>query len=130
MSKPLTVLPHESPDSNQLQQRYEDLRAQATGSAFDLERRGHGLSLFLDQGMVAWMNAWSALGHEGSSRPVGRPASTEISTPSLAPFPPVNNFPGLTPHPSELQNQLAMLLAGLALQIARAPTSVASRAAA
>jgi hypothetical protein len=132
MSDVFMGLPHGIQEGKQLQQRYEDLRAQATGAGLDLDRRGHGLSLFLDQGMVAWMKAWGALGDQGGTTSVGRTIPAGTSMPALSSLPPgiEGNCPASTPHPIELQNQLAMLLAGLALQIARSSpsTSAASRA--
>lgn len=134
MSESFTGLSHSIQEGNQLQQRYEDLRAQATGVGLDPERRGHGLSLFLDQGMVAWMKAWRALGDQGGTTSVGWTIPAGTSRPALSSLPPEmdGSFPVATPHPIELQNQLAVLLAGLALQIVRSSssTSAASRAAA
>jgi len=107
----------EDPGGVQVQQRYEDLRAQATGTGIGHVRRGHGLSLFLDQGMATWMKAWRSLeGRSSEDRHVP-------TSPSLSPVS-CDSQPS-SPGSIELQNELAMILAGLALQIARTSSTMA-----
>jgi hypothetical protein len=55
---------------------YEDLRRQALQTS----SRGHGLALFLTRGMMAWLEALTAL----ASRPIAQSASPEsIDLPSV-----------------------------------------------
>ena len=53
---------------------YEDLRRQA----FQTSSRGHGLALFLSRGMMAWLEALTAL----ASRRIA-PPSESVDIPSL-----------------------------------------------
>lgn len=43
------------------ERHYEALRREALGRFDAVDRRGHGLALFLTRGMVAWMQAVSVL---------------------------------------------------------------------
>jgi hypothetical protein len=49
-------------DAGYLLEQYETLRHQALAVSLDVHR-GHGLSLFLTRGMVAWIEALSTLSH-------------------------------------------------------------------
>lgn len=81
---------------HQLAERYEDLRAQATGKRIGATP-GLGLALFLRRGMPDWLSAWSncQLGVT-SSPPKAR-----------------SEQPGLLP--DTLQAQVVLLLAGMVL---------------
>jgi len=58
-------------------QEYEHLRQEALQSG---SRRGHGLALFLSRGMMAWLEALTAL----RSRPISQSASQEsVDLPSV-----------------------------------------------
>ncbi len=58
-------------------QEYENLRQEALQAG---SRRGHGLALFLSRGMMAWLEALTAL----RPRPVAHPALQEaIDLPSV-----------------------------------------------
>ena len=72
-------------------QEYEDLRREALKAS---PRRGHGLALFLSRGMIAWLEALTAL----RSRPI---------LPSLP--------PGSSDLPSVLLPDLTTLLANMVL---------------
>jgi hypothetical protein len=57
-------------------QEYEELRRQA----LDSDSRGHGLALFLSRGMMAWLEALTAL----ISRPIAQSAPSEsVDFPSV-----------------------------------------------
>jgi len=60
-------------DSTFLFEQYEELRKEAL-EADPLGRRGHGLTLFLSRGMMAWMVALETLG----TRPVVGPEDGSI----------------------------------------------------
>lgn len=105
--------PDRASECHSLQQRYEELRAQAVGATIDQGRRGYGLCLFLDQGMVAWVKAWSTFSVEPGALSPRKPQS---------PGDIIEPIPGTTSGLFEFQNQLTNLLAGVALQIARTNT--------
>ena len=80
----------------QLMERYEDLRAQATGKRIG-ETTGLGLALFLRRGMPAWMAAWSDCRLSATASPPGPRAEHTVILPQT------------------LHTQVALLLAGMAL---------------
>lgn len=58
-------------------QEYENLRQEGLHAG---SRRGHGLALFLSRGMMAWLEAWTAL----RPQPVARSAPQEsVDLPSV-----------------------------------------------
>lgn len=76
-------------------QEYENLRQEALQPG---SRRGHGLALFLSRGMMAWLEALTALG----PRPVAQTAP-----------------PGGVDLPSTLRPDLTILLASMVLSCMR-----------
>lgn len=87
------------------EQHYESLRREALSRHRGLER-GHGLALFLSQGMLAWMKALATL-----------------QPPHLASL--VETIPGPSPgHPKltrSIRGQLTTVLAGMVLACSRSP---------
>ena len=87
------------------EQHYETLRREALSPRCGLER-GHGLALFLSQGMIAWMKALATL----------QPARSA----SL-----VETIPGPLPtHPKlsrSVRGELTTVLAGMVLACRRSP---------
>jgi len=93
-------------DAGYYEQHYEILRQEALSPDCGMER-GHGLALFLSQGMVAWMKALVALQPLRSTSPV-----------EVIPFP-------LPTHPrlsSSIRSELTTVLAGMVLACSRSPT--------
>jgi hypothetical protein len=89
------------------EQHYEALRREAFGPHRAGEQRGHGLALFLSQGMVAWMKALAAF------EPLRSSSSVET-----IPCP----LPG---HPKlfrSIRGELTAVLAGMVLACSRSPS--------
>ena len=88
------------------EQHYEALRREALCRHRGLER-GHGLALFLSQGMIAWMKALATL----------QPPRSTSSVPTI---------PGPLPcHPKlsrSICSELTTVLAGMVLACRRSPT--------
>lgn len=78
---------------------YEDLRNQALGLNSKIFSKGHGLNLILRKGMVSWLEAWNIC-----SKPIAifQTQSENISNIKV---------------PNDLQGQVSMILADIALQV-------------
>jgi hypothetical protein len=88
------------------EQQYETLRGEALSAHRGLER-GHGLALFLSQGMLAWMQALATLQPPRPASSVGTTAGPWPSHPKLS-----RSFRG----------ELTTVLAGMVLACHRSPT--------
>ncbi len=86
-------------DQINLSIQYEDLRSEALQYSVNCNSKNHGLALFIRNGMLAWIQAWSSC------------TLPHISTSEQKTHAPKQSFS------SDLNDQVAILLTNMALNI-------------